>query len=163
MRETVNEQLQERERRRDIAEGLRGILAVLNSNKPLDAILDYITLYSCRLLEADAVAIYRLQPETNLIKIQSSHGLSKEYLDHSTVTLGQGPTGQAVKQGKPIAITNIDHELEVSEQSVDPEMTILLNILSKNFCSELSVPLIIKHDIVGALNLYGSLVISGVD
>ena len=61
MPETTDEQLQERERRRDIAEGLRGILAVLNSNKPLDAILDYITLYAARLLEADAVAIYRLR------------------------------------------------------------------------------------------------------
>jgi hypothetical protein len=31
------------------AEGLRGILAVLNSDKPLDAILDYITLYASRM------------------------------------------------------------------------------------------------------------------
>ncbi|MFZ5910149.1 MAG: GAF domain-containing protein [Chloroflexota bacterium] len=152
MTEFVDEQLQERERRRDIAEGLRGILAVLNSNKPLDAILDYITLYACRLLEADAVAIYRLQPETNLLKIQSSHGLSDEYLAHSTVVLGQGPTGKAVNQGKPVAITNVDNSTVV--ETFDPEMKSLLKILSKNFRSELSVPLIIKQDIVGTLNLY---------
>lgn len=154
MPEIVDEQIQEREHRRDIAEGLRGILAVLNSNKPLDAILDYITMYACRLLEADAVAVYRLQPETDLLKIQSSHGLSKEYLDHSTVTLGQGATGQAVNQGKPIAITNIEQALGALSQPVDPEMMVLLNILSKQFQSELSVPLIVKQDIVGTLNLY---------
>jgi two-component system nitrate/nitrite sensor histidine kinase NarX len=154
MPETINEQLQERERRRDVAEGLRGILAVLNSNKPLDAILDYITLYACHLLEADAVAIYRLQPETNLLKIQSSNGLSDEYLAHSTVILGQGPTGQAVNQGKPVAVTNVDNAMDVLVQPLGPEMVMLLDILSRDFRSELSVPLIIKQDIVGALNLY---------
>jgi two-component system nitrate/nitrite sensor histidine kinase NarX len=154
MPEIVNEQILEREHRRDIAEGLRGILAVLNSNKPLDAILDYIMLYACRLLEADAVAVYRLQPETNLLKIQSSHGLSKEYLDHATVTLGQGPTGQAVDQGKPVAITSVEQAMDALTQPVDPEMMVLLNILSKQFHSELSVPLIVKQDIVGTLNLY---------
>src|SRR6266498_1005880 len=154
MPEITDEQLQEREHRRDIAEGLRGILAVLNSNKPLDAILDYIMLYACRLLEADAVAVYRVQAETNLLKIQSSNGLSDEYLAHSTVILGQGPTGQAVNQGKPVAITNIDNAMDVLVQPLGPEMATLLKILSKQFRSELSVPLIIKQDIVGALNLY---------
>lgn len=154
MPETIDEQLQERERRRDIAEGLRGILAVLNSNKPLNAILDYITLYASRLLEADAVAIYRLQPETNLLKIQSSHGLSDEYLAHSTVILGQGPTGQAVNQGKPVAITNVDRAVDVLVQPLSPEMMTIMSILSRDFRSELSVPLIVKQDIVGALNLY---------
>lgn len=152
--DTIDEQSQERERRRDIAEGLRGILAVLNSNKPLDAILDYITLYSCRLLEADAVAIYRLQPETNLLKIQSSHGLSREYLKYSTVILGEGPTGQAVNQGKPAAITDITHAMDGLTEPLGPEMTRLFKILSKRFRSELSVPLIIRQDIIGALNLY---------
>jgi two-component system nitrate/nitrite sensor histidine kinase NarX len=154
MSETINEQLKERERRRDVAEGLRGILAVLNSNKPLDAILDYITLYACHLLEADAVAIYRLQPDTNLLKIQSSNGLSDEYLAHSMVILGQGPTGQAVNQGKPVAITNVDNAMDVLVQPLSPEMATLMGILSMDFRSELSVPLIIKQDIVGALNLY---------
>ena len=154
MPETTDGQLQELERRREVAEGLRGILAVLNSDKPLDAILDYITLYACRLLEADAVAIYRLQPETNLLKIQSSHGLSDEYLEHSTILLGQGVTGQAVHQGRPVAITNIDNAMDVLAQPLGPEIRTLLAILAKHFRSELSVPLIIKQEVVGTLNLY---------
>lgn len=154
MPENTDRQLQELERRREVAEGLRGILAVLNSDKPLDAILDYITLYACRLLEADAVAIYRLQPETNLLKIQSSHGLSDEYLEHSTILLGQGVTGQAVHQGRPVAITNIENAMDVLVQPLGPEIRTLLKILAKHFRSELSVPLIIKQDVVGTLNLY---------
>ncbi len=154
MSEDTQEHIQEREHRRDIAEGLRGILAVLNSDKPLDAILDYITLYACRLLQADAVAIYRLQSETDLLKIQSSNGLSDEYLAHSTIPLGQGATGQAVLQGTPVAITNVANAMDVFIQPLGPHMVKLLKIMSKYFRSELSVPLIVKQEIVGAMNLY---------
>ena len=154
MPDTLYGQIEERERRRDIAEGLRGILAVLNSDKPLDAILDYITLYASRLLEADAVAIYRLQPETNLLDIQSSHGLSDEYLKHSTIPLGQGATGQAVLKGAPIAITDVAKALDALTEPLNPKIANLVKIMSRYFRSELSVPLIIKQEIVGAMNLY---------
>jgi two-component system nitrate/nitrite sensor histidine kinase NarX len=154
MSETIDEQTQERERRRDIAEGLRGILAVLNSDRPLDAILDYITLYAGRLLDADAVAIYRLQPETNLLKIQSSHGLSDEYVVHSTIPLGQGATGQAVLQGIPVALTDVANAADILIQPLSPTTVGLLQEMSKYFRSELSVPLIMKQEIVGTLNLY---------
>lgn len=152
--EDTAEQIQEREYRRDVAEGLRGILAVLNSDKPLDAILDYITLYAARLLGADAVAIYRLQPKTNLLKIQSSHGLSDEFLAQSTIPLGQGATGQAVLQGMPVAITDLENVTDIATQPVSPNILKLLKIIAKYFRSELSVPLIIKQETVGALNLY---------
>lgn len=154
MTKKSHEQINEQEQRRYIAEGFRGILSVLNSNEPLEAVLDYITLYARRLLGADAVAIYRLQADTNLLNIQSSHGLSKKFLKHSTIFLGQGATGQAVIQGKPFAITDVSQALEVFVQPIMPETTALLQILSTNFRSEISVPLIIKQEVVGALNLY---------
>ena len=133
MAENTSEQLDEREYRRYIAEGFRGILAVLNSNEPLDAILDYITLYARRILGADAVAIYRLQAETNLLNIQSSHGLSRKFLTHATIPLGQGATGQAVIQGKPVAITDLRNAPDVLVQPLTPKMTSLLQTLSKHF------------------------------
>lgn len=154
MAENNHEQTRERENRRDVAEGLRGILAVLNSDRPLDAILDYITLYAGRLLEADAVAIYRLQPEMNLLTIQSSHGLSDEYVMNSTIPLGQGATGQAVLQGSPVALTDVANAADVLSQPLSPTTVSLLQAMSKYFRSELSVPLIIKQEIVGTLNLY---------
>lgn len=154
MDESTHEQTREREHRRDVAEGLRGILSVLNSDKPLDAILDYITLYAGRMLDADAVAIYRLQPETNLLNIQSSQGLTDEYLANSTIPLGQGATGQAVLQGTPVAITDIANAADVLTQPLSPTTLRLLQAMSKYFRSELSVPLISKQEIVGTLNLY---------
>src|SRR5512133_1964038 len=53
----------EMNRRGHVTEGLRGILAVLNSNRSLEEILDYIVGEARRLLGADAAAIYRLMPD----------------------------------------------------------------------------------------------------
>jgi two-component system nitrate/nitrite sensor histidine kinase NarX len=152
--ENTHEQARDREHRRDVAEGLRGILAVLNSDRPLNAILDYITLYAGRLLEADAVAIYQLEPETNLLRIQSSHGLSDEYIAQFTIPLGQGATGQAVLQGRPVAITDVANATDILPAPLSPKTKSLLQAMSKYFRSELSVPLIMKQEVVGTLNLY---------
>jgi PAS domain S-box-containing protein len=53
------ERRQEIERRRLIAESLGDILAVLNSDQPLEDTLDYIATQANQLLDTDASAIYR--------------------------------------------------------------------------------------------------------
>lgn len=150
----TDEQLLELERRREIADGLRSILAVLNSNQPLNAILDYITASASRLLYADAVSIYRLQPETQLLTIQSSRGLSAEFLAHSTIPLGQAATGRAVLDGKPVSISDINNLEEFAINVSDSNVVNLLNILAKQFRSILSVPMVIKQEKIGAVTLY---------
>jgi len=150
----MSEHLFELEHRREIAEGLRGILAILNSNKPLDAILEYITASASRLLNADAVSIYRLNSETNLLTIQSSRGLSDEFLKHSVISLGQAATGQAVLDGVPVSISNLSEFKESINGSLDQNVADLLNILSKQYRAVLAVPMEIKQEIVGALTLY---------
>jgi len=152
--EQPHEQLQELERRREVAEGLRGILAVLNSNQSLEAILDYITSCASRLLGAEAVSIYRLQAESHLLSIQSSRGLSEEYLAHSVIPLGQLATGRAVFEGKPVVNNNVAELLTGMNQPLTSEMTTLLNVLSKQYRAVLSVPLVVKNEKVGALTLY---------
>ncbi len=149
-----SEPLLELERRKNVAEGLRDILAVLNSNQSLDAILDYIVTCAKQLLYADAAAIYRLQPEGSLLTVQASHGLSEEYLLHSSLPLGKAATGRAVLEGLPVSIDNVKETASELGNAVDPDISNLLNILSKRFGAVLAVPLIIKNEKVGALTLY---------
>ncbi len=56
----VAERTREIEQRRQVAESLRDMLAVLNSDRPLDEILSHIVLVAGRLLGSDTSAIYRL-------------------------------------------------------------------------------------------------------
>jgi signal transduction histidine kinase len=147
-------QYPELERRREVAEGLRGILAVLNSNRSLDAILDYITACAKTLLHADAVGIYRLEPEGRFLTIQSSRDLSDEYLAVATIPFGQSATGRAALEGIPVTINNVQEEALNVSTYLRPDIAKLLQILSKQYGAVLSVPLVIKQEIVGALTLY---------
>ena len=60
------------ERRRQVAEGLREILAILNSNMSLKECLDHITHQAVRLMDARAVVIFR-RGEANLPVVVAYH------------------------------------------------------------------------------------------
>ena len=87
-------QLREAERRREVAEGMRDILAFLNSNRPLDAILDYIMAEAQRLLGASAGLIYQLQDGGETAHIEATCGLPEELGSFSDVPLYQGSSNR---------------------------------------------------------------------
>ena len=66
----LEQQVQDRtfeiERRRQVAEGLRDILVILNSDKSIKESLDYIVCQAARLHEADGAFIYRLNDSHNV-------------------------------------------------------------------------------------------------
>jgi signal transduction histidine kinase len=74
----VEERTRELERRRRVADSLRDVLDILNSDRPLQEILDYITTQASHLLGAEASAIYQLQDDEQPLEILASHGLSAD-------------------------------------------------------------------------------------
>jgi len=140
-------------RRQQVAEGLRGILAVLNSNRALEEILDYIVGEARRLLEAEAAAIYRLGPD-QMLSIQSAQGLSDAYVARADLALGQLATGRSVLERRPISLPDVDAMIRVASEETDQERIALLIELAQQFNAVLAVPLITKDQAVGALPLY---------
>jgi two-component system nitrate/nitrite sensor histidine kinase NarX len=67
----------EQERRR-VAESLRDILNVLNSNKPLEIILNFIVSQANQLLDSQACVLYQLNPGEGLIEVLANDGLPPE-------------------------------------------------------------------------------------
>lgn len=133
---------------------MSGILAVLNSNQSLDVILEYVTNCAAKLLHADAVAIYRLHPSMNSLTIQSSCGLSAEYVAKATISLGTAATGRAVQESQPITIVDIKEALKNPSLPITTEILPLLSTLSEQYRAVLAVPLIIKAKTTGSLTLY---------
>jgi PAS domain S-box-containing protein len=72
----VEERTHEIERRRQVAEGLRAILATLNSSRSLAEILDFIARQTCWLLQADACAIYGRDGHPSRLTVQAICGLT---------------------------------------------------------------------------------------
>jgi GAF domain-containing protein len=75
LEQRVLERTRDIERRHRVADSLHEILSILNSNRTLDEILDFIIAQACRLLSTSGGAIYRLDRSEGLLKIQAACGL----------------------------------------------------------------------------------------
>ena len=79
LEQRVEERTHELERRREVSDGLRDILAILNSNQSIEDILNQIAAQACSLLRADASAIFRMHGKRGALQMQASHGLPEEF------------------------------------------------------------------------------------
>jgi PAS domain S-box-containing protein len=149
------ERRHESERRRQVAETLRGILAVLNSDQPLDEILDYIVGEACRLAHTDTGAIYRLDEGGETLSIQAGQGLSRAYVERMRIPVGAGVVGRAVVRGRPVAIPDVVAAMPTSDELfADPERAAFVDELVRKYRAILAVPLVVKDEIYGGLVLY---------
>jgi PAS domain S-box-containing protein len=147
----------EAERRRQVAEGLREILTILNSKRSLDETLNFIVEQARRLLGSDAVAIYRLQERDGPLAIQSSFGLDPEFVDLMRVTLVRGAAELAVSERRPVAIPDLHERMDLFIQGnkLSPlPIQAFFEQLVQRYLALLAVPLIIKEDVYGAIAFY---------
>ncbi|MBE7551523.1 MAG: GAF domain-containing protein [Anaerolineales bacterium] len=147
----------EAEQRRQVAEGLRDILTVLNSSRPLNEILDYIVAQASRLLGSDAVALFRLQDKNGPLKLQAAQGLPAEY-GIVEIPLGEGVVGRVVQQFQPLAVSDITQISPVETENLrqNPQQWALLVDVMARFHAMLGVPLVVKDEVYGGIMLYYS-------
>jgi signal transduction histidine kinase len=148
------ERRQEAEQRRQVAEGLRDILSILNSNRPLQEVLDYIVAQACRLMGTDAGALYRLEPEGEELVIQAHQGMPEGYAEEVTIPVGRGAVGRAALLRQPVAIDDVP--LSMAEDPVvfsGPRRKHLAR-LANRYKSLLAVPLVVKDQVYGGIVLY---------
>lgn len=142
----------EDEQRRYVAEGLRDILAVLNSNRSLDEILDFIIREAARLLHTDSAALYRLHSDKDTLVLEAACGLPHLIPRVATVSVGVGILGKAFVERKPIVKTDIS-ELD-SMYNMVPGVDSHLEWLRSNCAGVIAVPLICNDEVYGGIALY---------
>ncbi|MCL4862687.1 MAG: PAS domain S-box protein, partial [Caldilineaceae bacterium] len=76
LEQRVEERTHELERRQRVSDGLGHIVGMLNSNQPLEAVLDHIVTKATHLLDAAACAIFRYQERSHDLVLQVSHGFT---------------------------------------------------------------------------------------
>ncbi len=136
----VQERTREIERRRQVSDTLRDILAILNSDRPLAEILQHIVVQASLLLQADASAIYQVQDAEPAVIIQASCGLSPEQLGNPFNLTLPAAVKQGARNGKPVSIA------DASDAASDDS--------SNTYCAQLAVPLRMKDETYGGLMLY---------
>jgi PAS domain S-box-containing protein len=147
----------EAERRQQVAEGMREILAVLNSRQSLEAMLDFIVRQACRVLGSDGASLLRQEGTEGPLTTQSACGLEIDYVAELNVPLGGGAAGRALAERRPITIPDIVSFAASMRREPDdlPESERkLLEHLQPHYRALLSVPLIIQDEPYGAITLY---------
>jgi PAS domain S-box-containing protein len=152
--EAERERWEEAEGRRRVAEGMREILAVLNSQQSLPRILDFIATQTCRLLNSDAAAVLRL--EDGLLRIQAAYGLEADYITDLTMRVGEGGAGRALATRRPVIIPDLREAARHTTQGTMPSESQkgLVQRLMQEFGALLSVPLIVQDQDYGAITVY---------
>jgi len=150
LEEKVAERTGEIERRREVAESLHGILAVLNSNRPLDEILGTIVAEARRLLGSDTSAIYDLDEATGTFEVQAVQGQHADLVVRS-----QLPPAfrQALQHRQPIAVSDAIHLLSDTVLA-GAGADLMPAELAERCPAMLAVPLLVAGEIYGWLVLY---------
>jgi PAS domain S-box-containing protein len=147
----------EAERRRQVAEGMREILAILNSRQPLNDVLDVIASHACQVLGSDAAALLRLDRATGLLGVQATCKLDPEYAAQISMPLGVGTAGRALAERRPVVISDTSEASSYLEAGGVERPEIVPHLLRKlvgRFSALFSVPIIVKDEAHGAITFY---------
>jgi signal transduction histidine kinase len=108
LEERAAERMTEIQRRREVAEGLQELLAVVNSRQSLQEILDYLALQSRRLLGSDASALFMPVEEdgVELLAVRASVGLTPNLASVRLPVRGSS-TGLAYTRRKPTIVSDM--------------------------------------------------------
>lgn len=154
MERRVEERTREIERRREVAEGLREILTVLNSDRPLSEILTHIAQMSSRLLGSDGCAIYRMHAEGNLLYSQASQGIEPELAADLSIPIDMGWVREAIGRRRTLAVSDVGAVLRTEVGRGDPVLYHFLRRVGQRFGALIGAPLVVKDEVYGGLVLF---------
>jgi PAS domain S-box-containing protein len=113
----VSERTRELERRRAVAEGLKDLLAIVNSGKPLDDIMDAVVKQARALLGSDAAQVFFPLPDADdFLAGHASSGMPFTHLA-ARLSVGTSAVGLCYSQAKPVLVPDILAAYEASGDS----------------------------------------------
>ena len=181
LRVQAEQRLDEILKRQRVAEGLRDLLAVVNSNHDLDEILSEVLAQSSRLLGNEAGAVYLREHETSgLLRVRAAQGLEQSELAVE-LRVGSPITGLAVAQGRTLVcfdlVEAIADEMVRADEThleehtgyarvvrygprLDPDLETTeeprVRRLVSRFRASVATPLVARGRVFGALTLFYS-------
>jgi PAS domain S-box-containing protein len=144
------------ERRRKVAEGLREILSILNSNKSLDEVLETLVRQSCTLLGSDAAIIRRIDFENRVVSSVASCSLPADFNVIKVTRFYNTDADKTLMAHKPLVLSDLKKAMK--ERLTDPKLDEIqkarFQAEMRHFSSSLAVPLFLKDEIFGSLRFY---------
>jgi GAF domain-containing protein/anti-sigma regulatory factor (Ser/Thr protein kinase) len=133
--------------RSSIVVSLREIAQALSAAWDLDTTLDLIARRTNHVMGTDSCSIYLLEPDGEILRLRASTRLARESLGRASLRMGEGLTGWAAGEGKPVA---------QREAKRDPRFKLLPETNEEGLKSLLAVPLTNRGRVIGAMNVQTS-------
>ncbi|MGD0173308.1 MAG: GAF domain-containing protein [Anaerolineales bacterium] len=133
--------------RSPIIASLREIAQALSAAWDLDTTLDLIARRTNHVMGTDSCSIYLLEPDGEILRLRASTRLARESLGRASLRMGEGLTGWAAREGKPVA---------QREAKRDPRFKLLPETNEEGLKSLLAVPLTNRGRVIGAMNVQTS-------
>lgn len=117
----------------------------VTSKEYLDEILNLIVVVTAEMLNSKICSIMMLDQKKNDLAIMATQSLSIGYKKKPNIPVDGSVSGEAIKSKKPVAVANVQNEQKFAFK----EMAI-----SENLTSMLAVPMVIKDQAIGVINVY---------
>lgn len=146
----------EEQNRRRVAEGLSDILQLINSNHPIQEILDHLLNQACRLAQSEAGVIYHFDLKQNLSHVEAVTGMPVgfEHLGPFPI-VPWGPQRDVLNKRYSV-MSDLRKQLAVVNQekpNLDPRLKEWSQIIGDNFQAYLAIPLIVNQEVYGSISL----------
>ncbi len=149
---------EEANRRREVAEGLRETLQLLNAGRPLQETLDFIIQQACRLMASDAASLLRMRSPEGQYRIQAACGLDPAYAAAIRFSRARAARAGRWPARRPLVLPDALAFLQSQEREPDPEYVEekagLELMLGRGFRALLAVPLVVQGEDYGGITLY---------
>jgi len=164
LEQRVEERTRELQRRREIAESMRDIIKMINSNMPLDAFLEQAVELAVQRMEAEASILHKFDFENRQLVYIASYHMPLEFSEgyvrsfDTLTTSGTIEYLNVIAQGKPAYGNYPPHPENIADvEKVDNsplDLTYQRLAIRKAFAGSLAVPLSVQNSIYGAMVFY---------
>jgi two-component system, response regulator PdtaR len=128
-------------------EAISEISEAITSETYLDDILRLIVMVTAKVMDSNICSLMLLSEENDKLEIRATQSISDDYLGKPPVKLGEGISGVAAKENRPVTVLDVKQE----EAYVNKDIA-----LKEGLCSLLCMPMSIKGRVVGVINCYTS-------
>jgi two-component sensor histidine kinase/putative methionine-R-sulfoxide reductase with GAF domain len=121
-------------------------IAAVNSSLDLDEVFEQIAARVAEALDTDACFVYIYDQAEDVLELRATHGTRFDDPAHRPrMHLGEGITGTAAAEGRPIMIAEAAH--------LDTRFVRFANLPEEEYESILAVPVLARDRLEGALNV----------
>lgn len=126
---------------------LSQVSETVTSNRLIDDILQLIVTMTAQMMSSKICSIILLDQPTGELRIVATQSLSEQYRLKPPMKVGQGISGRAVQERRPVIVPDVTRERDY----MYPEMA-----RKEGLRSLLCVPMLVRDKAVGVINCYTS-------